>query len=263
MTDGRGESIFNGIGPILDLPLDFGLGTLDQGHYVLLSAFHQHAIGSCYNSFIVPVQNDIESLAKRLPDPHALEALYALGFRTIVLHGDVRSPDVPKILRGLRGLAGLPSGGTRLVEIGEAAKHWAFRVESDVPVDATFAALTGTDGGESVATVSPPSTLVDFTFRNGDGAAYRHPVPVEPTALRVRWEDRSGGVTSESTVRVLLPLALARGEEMRRKIPLPVPARPGSYRLTVAPVTAADVVIARRDVEVVAPASATGTGDRR
>ncbi len=245
-----------GEGAVLDLPLDFGLGTLAQGHYALLSAFHHRPIGSCYDSFIVPVQNDVEALGRRFPEPDALEALYALGFRTVVLHEE-QMPYPRQLDAALRASAALGPDRTRLVPIGRATKHRMFRLESPVPVEASFAVLVPGEDAHDAPTLSAPVSAIEFAFRNGGGAAYRHPAPVEPTMLHVRWEDAAGRVVTESTARLLLPLALARGGSVSRKLEVTVPGPPGDYRVLLAPPGEPERIIARRTVRVAAsPASA-------
>ena len=62
---------------------------------------------------------------------------------------------------------------------------------------------------------APPEAPLAFTFRSGPGATYRHPDPNEPTRVRLRW--RAGGaVVREDEATMLLPIALAAGEESTR-----------------------------------------------
>lgn len=244
-----------GDGAILDFPLDFGMGTLSQGHYALLSAFHHRPIGSCYNSFIVPVQHDVEALAKRFPDPEALEALYALGFRTIVLHEE-RMPYPRKLDPAVRASVESGPDRTRLVRLGYAIKHRMFRLESPAPVEASFAALRPGEEAAPDEVVGGRVVPLEFVFRNAGGAAYRHPAPVRPTPVHVRWQDAAGTVVSESDARLLLPLALGRDASLSRRLDVAVPGGVGAHRVVLTLADEPSRVIAQRDVRLVTPPTA-------
>jgi len=80
-----------GDGAVLDLPLRYDLrGALhDMSYYAFLRGYHGRPAAACYNSFTTPVQGEVAALAARLPDPAALDALRALGFRWIVVHEEL------------------------------------------------------------------------------------------------------------------------------------------------------------------------------
>src|SRR5262249_49589306 len=105
----RGDvlGVYRGLpdGAVLDLPFSFDLrGELrDMAHYVMLAAYHEHPVAACYNSFKGPLQKEVEVLASRLPEPGAADALYALGFRTIVVHEHLEGPG-SRTSTGLRAL---------------------------------------------------------------------------------------------------------------------------------------------------------------
>jgi len=81
-------------GAVLDLPLRYDLrGALhDMSYYSFLRGYHGRPAAACYNSFTTPVQAEVAALAARLPAPDAADELYALGFRWIVVHGELVAP---------------------------------------------------------------------------------------------------------------------------------------------------------------------------
>jgi len=248
-------------GPVLDLPFKTeGAGFFDMAEYLFASAFHRHRVAACYNSFILPIQKEIELLAKRVQsDPRAADALYALGIRNVVVH---------QILVGRRRLRpGIPQpAGPHLVELGRAPLKILYALESPRPVEVGFRPLAVGASPPAAADASVPVTLgadvpattdasqlaatIEVTFRNGTAATYRHPDPIVPTPLVARWYDDAGALVGEARVTTLLPLALAAGEAAVRSVTLPAPPAAGYYQLTLAPADAPDLVIAMVTVRV-------------
>lgn len=78
-------------GAVLDLPLRYDLrGKLhDMSYYAFLRGYHGRPAAACYDSFTTPVQHEVAALAARLPDPAAVAALRAQGFRWIVVHDEL------------------------------------------------------------------------------------------------------------------------------------------------------------------------------
>jgi hypothetical protein len=236
-------------GPVLDLPLrwhSWGV-LLQMGHYNLLSAYHHQPIAACYNSFGSPLQPEVEALAARVPDPAALAAVYALGFRSIVVHEEYLGKSVASLLGRM---AAPPSETASLQPLGDAAGHHAFAIVSRTPIDASLAALATSVETAAAIEVTTPGDIVPVTYRNGGSATFRLPEPIEPTDLVARWRAPTGALLAEYPLRVLLPLALAPGESAERRILMPVPDVTGECVLTLAPATAPDVVISRRTVSV-------------
>jgi hypothetical protein len=238
-------------GAVLDLPFKFDAPGLiqDMPYYVFLSAFHHRPVGACYNSFQLPVQTEIETLATRLPDAGAADALYALGFRTVIVHeerlsSEARAAFHPANLHHSR------FGEARLIESGTAPQHRAYRLASPLPVDEGFSALAVRRQEHQVIEATPPAGALTFVFRNESLATYRHPSPIEPTPLLVRWYDASDEMIAEYSVRTLLPLALAPGDDALRTIAVPVPVVSGESSVTLAPATAPELVIAKLTVHV-------------
>ena len=78
-------------GAVLDLPLRYNLrGRLyDMSYYAFLRGYHGRPAAACYNSYLTPVQNEVAALVERLPDPAAVDALHAMGFRWLVVHDEL------------------------------------------------------------------------------------------------------------------------------------------------------------------------------
>jgi hypothetical protein len=243
---------------VLDVPFAFHLrGKLhDMAYYIFLGAYHGQPVAACYNSFEVPLQKDVEALAARLPDAAAADALWALGFRTVVVHEDRLVPAVAPTY--VARLARATPGRTRLVPVAAAPGHARLRFESPVAVEASLAALAAGAAPAAVAEVTPPGSALELTFVNGAAAVYRHPDPIEPSAVLIRWRGESGTVVREDTIRLLLPAALAAGESAVRRTIVPVPAEPGLYEVTAAPAATPELVVARRTVRV--RGATTGAG---
>jgi hypothetical protein len=237
-------------GAVLDLPLDFGLqGRLRlNGHYLLLGAYHRRPVAACINSFRLPIVADVERLAGRLPEPAAVAALAALGFRTVVLHLDMLHPAARAVWRA-RIVGGLVGAGRGTVA-GETPAHVVVRLREPGPIDAGLAALAV----PGPAAAEPPARLADggleFRFRNAGAITWRHPAPIVPTRLVVTWRSLDGRSAALREVSLLLPLALAPGDAGSRRVPLAPPREPGDYEVTLGPADRPALVLARRRVRV-------------
>jgi len=244
-----------GLGAVLDLPIlevQFGIG---QTHYLMMGAYHLQPMAACYNSFPSPLLPEVRFLADRLvKSPGAVESLYALGFRTLVFHDEAYFPILGKpALKRLRQLTRDSPANGRLVVIGETDEHHFFALESDAPVDESLAALAKGVARADVEEVGSGDP-VKITFASGTDAAYRHPPPLAPTAVEVRWFDSGGDLVQTVNRQVMLPLVLARGQESRPVLEVEAPLQTGDYSVTVAPVDSPDLIIARRLLRVRAPA---------
>jgi len=238
-------------GALLDLPLR--LDPLSRfgrmSHFIQLGGYHGRPIAACYNSFTVPILEQMAALAARVPDPAALAALHALGYRGIVTHEELLRPEEREQLR--TALAAPTSGPLRLVETGAAGWHHAFRIDGTQQVTTNPSALAAGIAPQAAGRVAAAATQpVRFRVRNGSADTFRLPAPIEPSALVVRWRPLPGGdVTSERT-RVLLPIALAAGDAREVDVVLRAPEHPGQYEVDMALADAPDVVIARTLLEV-------------
>jgi hypothetical protein len=238
-------------GAVVDIP--WNRWPSYTGHEVLLSAFHHHPVAACYNSFTTPLQDDVARLAASLPAPTAIAELHALGFRSVVIHLEYVSPAWYRRLRDFRPrVRGRRLSAGRLTLIGAADRHVALRIESPALVTSALWPLTAAPLDlPDPAVVAPPSARIDFRFR-AVGAVYRHPDPIEPTALSARWTDASGRAVAHTPVRMLLPVALAPTDTATRQVDLPVPVSPGTYRLLLA-ATPTGKPLAWRTVQVEPP----------
>ncbi len=233
----------SGDGAVLDVPYDFHMGTFpDMADGAFLSAFHHRPAGACYNSFQLPLHQDIAALAARLGiDDRAAAALRAVGFDTVVAN-ELRRSRMGRI--GMMGGQNPPG----LTLIGRAAAHSAYRLESTAPVTTNVDVLEPGTVRAPVQAV-PPQAPLAFVFRNAAPATFRHPDPIEPSLVRVRWR-AAGAVVREEDARILLPVALAGGDELTRTATLPVPPNAGDYEVTLSLGDAPDRVLARAAVHV-------------
>lgn len=240
-------------GAVLDLPFlsEVKNKLIDMPLQLMLAAYHQRPVAACYNSFPSPLQGEVTRLTDRLPDPAAADGLYALGFRTVLIH--VRSFGMPSLAK----LSPLLNDGRRIKAEGGAGNVMRFKLSSPVPVAATLATLRVPDeevairAPEAAAALARPSAAVDFRFENRSGATFRHPT-FEPLALVARWYDTSGGLVGTAPVRGMLPLVLTPRESATRALEVVVPAGvpAGRYRVDVVSESEPSVVLTRRELDV-------------
>jgi hypothetical protein len=257
-------------GPVLDVPFDYSaagiLNYMPQGvlsympHYVFLSAYHARPIGGCYNSFVVRVQEDLAGLVSQLPDRAAVDALAGLGFRSLVVHDEFVVHHFARLERlagFVVGLHPLDPELTHLTFLGRGANHTTYVLDHPVTTTTSDTALaigeTPALGTETPLRVTAHSPQVDllFGFRNGAAEVYHHPQPIEPSWLRLRWYSTAGALVHEDRVREMLPLALAPGQTMIRKITVPIGVAPGEYQLTLSRDTAPSIVLSRQRLSIV------------
>ncbi len=244
-------------GSVLDLPLRFDdyAGVLDfMSHYLLLAVYHEHPVAACYNSFFAPVQSAMQRLGEQVPAPGAAATLYALGFRTVVIHEELLggfgvNPHDER-LRSLERFGPHQAGRGRFVRVGRAGTHVVYRIEADSSVASDFGMLAASEVPFGVVEATPPRGYVEFVFRNSADIAYRHPEPLGLTPLLAQWVDATGQSVASQQFSLLLPLALPAGGRDRQLVMLVVPPTPGLYQVVVTLVAQADLIIARRAVRV-------------
>jgi hypothetical protein len=217
-------------GAVLDLPLARRATDFSRtSRSIFLAAYHGRPVAACYNSFDSPLQADLYELARRLPERAASDALHALGFRVLVLHR--RAFDFER-KEALRPLLEDPFRATRL---GRTADIDVVALESWRRTTETFAALgPGERFPKDVSVWSGAVATVPFAFANLSHATFRHPDPIEPRDLSIEWRDQQGRTISRETVRALLPIALAPGDQVVRKLTLSTPDVTGIYRVSAA-----------------------------
>ncbi len=230
-------ALYDRIGPgaVLDVPYERGPGRFyRQADFVLAGAFHRQRVAACYNSFAVPIQDDVTALAARVfRDAPAADALAALGVRNVLYHFGIPSrtnlvPPNP-----------LPP---HLEEVGRAADQILYRITGAARVTEATAALDVT-----VARRATPAGAFEIVFRNHDPALFRHPDPIEPSMFVVRWYGDAPTPLAEERAGILLPTALPSGEELRRAF-VPSNAPAAARRVTIATAADPDRVVATLDL---------------
>jgi len=230
-------------GAVLDLPLDFEpmqkLRTMPG--YLIDAGFHDRPVAACYNSFLTGLQADVQRLAQALPDRRAARALSALGFRSIRLHHRLAGPLPHRLERFL--------ADPQYTELlGRAPDTSLYRLATH-RITRDFGTIA--DGSLPVpASLDPPRDGILFRFRGRGPATFRHPDPIEPSAVRLRWKDASGELVGESSTRVLLPPALAPGDFVDRRLEVDVPDAPGLYVVELVRAARPDLVLSSRTIDV-------------
>lgn len=229
-------------GAVLDVPSGFTPGWFGtMSDYLALAAYHHRPIATCYNSFHVALNDEIADRgAHILRDPQAADALAALGIREVVLH---------QLVTGTRTMLAPPVPPAHLREVGRVFGRVRYALVSTAAVERSFAPLAaGAAADAPVVSVKAGAATVDVRVTNGSTATYRQPDPLEPPLLLARWESPAG--RDEQRIRQYLAASLAAGESVVRPAAIAVPARPGRYRLTLAPAEQPELVISAETVEV-------------
>jgi len=235
-------------GAVFDVP--FNQGPLTNAESLLLSAYHGQPVNGCCSSYQVSATAELREMATRVPQTPALDALYALGFRTLAVHTENYLPAFLPVLQ--RVLDEATVRDRRLTLVGTAGEHLLYRIASPVRFASQSRVLGAPRRHPEVATASPPRTEVEFFLFNASYFGFRHPDPIQPMELRVRWS-RAGEIAAESRVYALLPLALGPLTEMPRRIDLPIPVGLGEYTVSLETLSDPPVVLAQRVVRVEVP----------
>jgi hypothetical protein len=213
-------------GPVLDVPICAQLGFRCRAHALLLAAYHEQPVAWGVGSQRSPLAPAVKRLARRLPDPAAADALYALGFRNVVLHAEAPR-GAPHPLTALE-----PSPAGRLEPVGSADGHRVYRLGSPVPVTTDLAALAPVQRATEQS-LSSSETEIVFHVQNATPTTFRHPDPIEPSDVIVTWRVRSGRVVGRQHVRALLPIAVAAGAQESLSIAVDPPDATGLLTATV------------------------------
>jgi hypothetical protein len=241
----------SGPGAILHVPLPWveqGFA-YDGAHNLLLASYGPRDSADCYNSFPSPAQKQVWLLGRDLPRRPAAQALAALGFETALLRAD---------WEGAPGFRAAVRSGGALSERASSGAHVAYAIGPPGPVSRDFGLLRQepSDPASNAIPrflVQAPTARIPFSIQNRGPETFRHPEPLAPDELIVRWSAvGSGDGIRDSRVRALLPIALGPGETMSLDIETPVPDEPGRYVASLRRTEAPDEVLAHRDVEVLA-----------
>ena len=231
--------------PVLDVPMKPGELAL-QGHYLHWATYHGGDTAACYNSFVSPVQRAMAEVADRLPARSAQHALGALGVKTVVVHAE----GFDDVDREDRMNQFFETAGPGFTQSAREGAHAVFQLDTPGRIDSSFDALQSVPEELPFVEVHAPRGEIPFVFTAREGAVYRHPDPIEPSELLLRWQ-RDGGMSEEVQVlRRLLPLAIAGEDYSVRTLSVPVSQPSGWYRVTLARAEEPERVLAERRVRV-------------
>jgi len=238
-------------GAVLDVPFPLmeTPAASNLAPHLLLNAYDPRATAACYNSFVSPVQVQINELVRRLPSDEAADALAALGFGTLVLDKVRMDPrDLQSFFDGLRDL----DASERIRPAGKTGRLLSYSLTSDVATRTDYAMLASAETPPARAVRDARAGTARFTVEiaNRGDATFRLPDPIAPEDLVVRWRDDAGRLVRSETVRALLPMALARGASFPITLTVPAPAGPGHYVVDVARAADPDRVVATRAIEI-------------
>jgi hypothetical protein len=237
-----------GDGAVLDVPMMDRANFLRSAHPLLVSAYHGRPTSACYNSFGTPVIDQVFELAQSVLRPTTLDALAGLGFGTIVVHRDQLLEKQADWL--LMKLAELAARGGRLEEIGRSEDHVVYRLKP-LRAAARFRALASDRVAPGHRVDAGAEAEIPFVFRNDGANVFRHPDPIAPSDVVLRWHRSKEEPPKESRGRVLLPLALGRGDQATIAVTTTVPAPPGLYVVELVRAQEPNLVLTRRVIEVV------------
>jgi hypothetical protein len=242
------ELVRSTAGPVLDLPYakEAGVKSFVQADYLRLTSFDTRQSSSCYASYASPLRPAIAELAAALPAPRAADALYALGFRTVLVHvDDFWRPAWRRFERALQQ----PRNRSRLEEVGRTERLVAYRLKSPFGSSSDLRLLA--IGAKTLlpTRLARDASELAIPITNAGPHTFVHPSPIRPTDVVVRWTDAGGAVVKEHRERVLLPLALAPGASQPLSVASAPPA-PGRYVVSVAPLDRPKLVLGRLAVEV-------------
>lgn len=203
---------------------------LDAGTRLLLTSYRPGRTATCYNSFASPLAPQIDRLAAALPDEGAARALSALGFASVLVHKDALDPaDRPALLRRYQ------SAPRALWPAGESPRLALYRIPDFGDATTDLQALAPAPGEAGAAHLPRPRAALAFRIANRSEATFRHPDPLAPTPLELRWRAHPGGRTVlAEEVRAVLPLAIPPRGVGPLRVEAAVPAHSGRYRVSVA-----------------------------
>lgn len=231
-------------GAVLDVPLAFEpvMKLRMMPDYLLAAGYYEQPTAACYNSFLTGLQTEVQRLVAALPAPETLEALSALGFRAIRVHHRTLPRDGRALAAELEA-----NPLTRRIARGDETSVWAL---AERPVTEDFGAIASANPPPDVAEIASSQGALDFHFGRGEGPTFRHPAPIEPADVLVRWRKPGGPLVAEVADRMLLPPALAAGAQTVIELAVDVPVGSGSYLVELVKTDAPENVLAARRVRV-------------
>ncbi|MBY0278834.1 hypothetical protein K2Z84_26155 [Candidatus Binatia bacterium] len=236
-------------GALLDVPLPWqGTPRLAMANSLLLDSYSPRPTAACYNSFVSPVQHQVTDLASALPAPAAADALVALGFGSVLFDKQRTLPPQHKAFEDMLRMD--VEAQRRLAPLGRTRRFWAYALSSPVPVQRDFGLLAAGDADAPTVELPARGGDVPFVFVNRGDATFRHPDPLTPSELVVRWSGGAGTGGTQRTASALLPIALATGQSVTLPITLAAPPGPGPWVVEIARAASPDTVLAKRSVRV-------------
>ena len=208
--------------------------------YLLAASYHRRPVAACYNSFLSGLQSEIQRLAEKLPDRRAAHALAALGFQSL----RVKVSQQDKLLP-------LLEDGRETTLLGRTAETALYELHSR-PTTQEFAALARASVAAEPRLKIFPDQPLTFSFQGRPGPVFRHPDPIQPSALILRWRDTGGGAALQSSARELLPVALAPHDRVELALRVDKLPPPGTYQVDLVRALEPERVLGSQEVEVLA-----------
>lgn len=205
-------------GPVVELPFGFW----EDYWYLYFSTVHWLPLVNGVTSFFPPTYGEIKKALTELPAERAAEYAAALGIRAIVVHTDNLSP---RQLRRWSANETANGGLTRLAAFGPDV------IYSVLPVHTTSSLRGETSAPDWVP--AKKRVKLGLLLHADSSRPWVHSRPHGRSTAIIQWKDRRTGRSLTTTVRLLLPLVVRRGETVAIPLKLRPPDRPGGYTLQV------------------------------
>ncbi len=215
-------------GPIADYPINPREAAVLFGpRYVFLNSFHKRPTTSCYNSFWLPISVEVLNYASKLPARSSVEALAALGVKTVLYHGNIDnswpwSPNWP--------LMNLPLD-SGLERISLSGRFAAYRITL-APKVSHDAGLLGAEAdlprGERALNLDH-ALEGNLLLKNETKNTFVPAIMERPLRLRARWHKASREEIHE--IAAALPVVIPSFGTFEQTIQIPPPSQAGCYEL--------------------------------
>lgn len=244
-------------GPIAALPFPAkdSLIALANADLLRFTSYDTRRSSVCYASFASPLEEQMRTLTGRFPDAGAAAALRALGFRAVML---LRGRYFPRQLEQLeRKLDSGQAAGAQMRLVGRNERVAFYDLLPGGAVASDLESLVPDPAAvRDVLELAPGAgARIPMAVANGAALVFRHPDPIAPTDVTVRWTNAGGDTVASRPARVLLPLALAPGTSMPVVLEDAAPATSGEYAVTIELAARPGQVVGRRAVRVTEPAA--------
>jgi len=211
-------------GAVLEIPFSI-YDPLTDATYALTSTRHWAPLVNGYSGFRPGSYYEIAALVNSEGlSPRVVEALGALGVRTLVVHLDAlpapaRAPwhDGAPPIPGLERILSLPQ--VQLYRIPPAARRSAtLQAEASLPA--------------SLPAGRP--LQIRLLLRERSGGPWVNPGPLGIQPIRVAWTPAAGTPRIEQRASAYLPTLVPAGGDHPLALTVDIPSTPGSYRLEIA-----------------------------